>query len=129
MNILLDTHVLIWALDSPERIHAEAQATLENGDNTVFFSAASIWEISIKISLDRADFSFSPELVQQKAIETGFIELPVQSTHTLGVSRMPWHHRDPFDRLLIAQALSIPAWLYTADDTLLAYSELVRKVA
>jgi len=95
----------------------------------VYFSAASLWEIAIRRSLDRNDFSFFPEVIHQLALQTGFTELPIAAGHSYAIARMPWHHRDPFDRLLIAQAQSIPAYLLTTDVALEQYSELVRRVA
>jgi PIN domain nuclease of toxin-antitoxin system len=129
MNILLDTHVLIWALYEPQRLSAEVCEELTNPQHGVFFSAANIWEISIKASLGRKDFSFSPEEVWHLAMETGFTELPVTSAHGAGVLSLPWHHRDPFDRLLISQAFSLPAYFYTVDEALPIYSSsLVRLI-
>lgn len=129
MNILLDTHILIWALNEPERLPPPVAEELTDRHNTVFFSAASIWEIGIKASLGRHDFPFDPNEVSALAIDTGFMELPVYSTHGAGVLKLPWHHRDPFDRLLVAQALALPAYLYTNDDALLPYSaSLIRRI-
>jgi PIN domain nuclease of toxin-antitoxin system len=129
MNILLDTHILIWALNEPERLPATVSDDLTDCRNTVFFSAASIWEIAIKASLGRDDFAFDPNDVGRLAIETGFIELPVSSVHGSGVLSLPWHHRDPFDRLLIAQTFALPAYLYTNDDALPPYSaSLIRRI-
>ncbi|MDD2685151.1 MAG: type II toxin-antitoxin system VapC family toxin, partial [Gallionella sp.] len=93
--------------------------------NTVYFSSASIWEIAIKRSLNRADFDFSPEDIHRLALDTGFAELPVKGEDCYPLVNLPWHHRDPFDRLLIAQAQSIPAYLLTTDGVLSQYSELV----
>ena len=125
MNILLDTQILLWALIEPARLPADVRDLLENPDHTVLFSAASIWEIAIKTSLGRADFQVPPAKILQAAQDCGFLELPVRATSALKVATLPLHHRDPFDRLLIAQALTEPATLYTADTQLAAYSELV----
>lgn len=94
----------------------------------VYFSAASIWEIAIKTALGKVDFQYSPEDIAQAAKDTGFIELPVSAAHGAKVSHLPLHHLDPFDRLLVAQALLMPAQLLTADSALVPYSELVRLV-
>lgn len=125
-TILLDTSILLCALIAPERLNTDLQAQLSNAENTVYFSVASIWEIAIKSSLNKADFNFSPEVIHQLAIETGFTELAIQAPHTFALARMAWHHRDPFDRLLIAQALSLPAYLLSSDSALEQYSELVQ---
>lgn len=94
----------------------------------MLFSAASLWEIAIKAGLGRTDFSFGPQQVLQAALETGFIELPVRSDAAILVKKLPPHHRDPFDRLLIAQAMSEPVRLHMADPLLPPYSELVTLV-
>jgi PIN domain nuclease of toxin-antitoxin system len=128
MRILLDTHILLWAISTPERLSAQARAAILSTDNEVLFSAASIWEIAIKVALRRADFVARPDVVAKEALEIGFVELPVRSNIAARVADLPLIHRDPFDRLLIAQALVETAMLYTADTRLLAYSELVRAV-
>ena len=128
MRLLLDTHLLLWALATPERLDAATRAALEDPENEVLFSAASIWEIAIKSSLGRPDFVFRPQDILQAAQETGFVELPVRAQATTRVADLPPHHRDPFDRLLIAQAISEPVRLYTANPLLAPYSELVTLV-
>jgi PIN domain nuclease of toxin-antitoxin system len=125
LRLLLDTHVLLWALIEPKRLSAEFQTVLENPDHEVLFSAASVWEMSIKAALGRADFRVAPATIVEAAQATGFIELPVRAAAALKVAALPHHHRDPFDRLLVAQAMTEPAALYTADARLCAYSELV----
>jgi PIN domain nuclease of toxin-antitoxin system len=128
VRLLLDTHVLLWALIEPNRLDAETRATLEDPDHDVLFSAASVWEMAIKAALGRADFQVSPGAIVEAAKASGFIELPVRSAAALKVATLPHHHRDPFDRLLVAQAMTEPARLYTADAQLKAYSELVVQV-
>ena len=122
---LLDTNVLLAALLAPERLPPEVVAGLTDASNTVYFSAASIWEIAIKRSLNLADFDFSPEDIHRLALDTGFTELPVKGEDCYPIASLPWRHRDPFDRLLVAQAQSLPAYLLTTDDILSRYSELV----
>lgn len=122
---LLDTNVLLAALLAPERLPQEVAAGLSHPSNKVYFSAASIWEVAIKRSLNRADFDFSPQDIHRLALETGFDELMVKSEDCYPVADLPWHHRDPFDRLLVAQAQSLPAYLLTTDGVLKQYSELV----
>jgi PIN domain nuclease of toxin-antitoxin system len=129
MRILLDTHILIWALTTPERLDPRARAAILDAENEVLFSAASIWEIAIKAALRRADFVARPEIVAQEALDIGFAELPVRATTAARVADLPLLHRDPFDRLLIAQAIEQPAALYTADDILTGYTDLVQRVA
>lgn len=126
---LLDTNVLLAALLAPERLPPEVVARLSDSSNTVHFSAASIWEIAIKRSLNRADFDFSPQDIHRLARETGFTELTVKSEDCYPLANLPWHHRDPFDRLLVAQAQSLPAYLLTTDGVLSQYSELVVHLA
>jgi PIN domain nuclease of toxin-antitoxin system len=125
-TILLDTNILLCALIAPERLNTDIQAQLSDAENTVYFSAASIWEIAIKSSLNKTDFNFSPEDIHRLAVETGFTELAIQAQHTFAIASMAWHHRDPFDRLLIAQTLSLPAYLLTSDSMLVQYTELVQ---
>ncbi len=128
MRILLDTHVLIWAVGSSGRLDAETTEMLGDPANDVLFSAVSIWEIAIKSGLGRADFAIGPDDILQGALDIGFVELPVSSATAATVAKLPLIHRDPFDRLLVAQAIAEPAILYTSDARLPAYSELVRRV-
>jgi len=125
MRLILDTNVLIRALIDPSRLSPDARHVLEDPEHEVFFSAASIWEIAIKSALGKADFQVSPEKIVESAEASGFVELPVRASAALKVARLPHLHRDPFDRLLVAQAMSEPAQLYTTDKELAAYSELV----
>ncbi len=127
-QFLLDTNILLAALIAPDSLPADIQAQLCDPANAILFSAASLWEIAIKYSLGREDFNFRPEDIQQLALDTGFNELPIVSDHCNQVADLPWHHRDPFDRLLVAQALAIPAYLLTTDELLAKYSDLVRRV-
>ncbi|MDP3440294.1 MAG: type II toxin-antitoxin system VapC family toxin [Azonexus sp.] len=129
MTLLLDTHILLWAIYQPARIPENWVARLVDRNNPVFFSAASIWQIAIKSSLERPDFVHDAERTLQLARQTGFVELPVSGEVAARVRDLPWHHRDPFDRLLIAQAKQMPARLLTADSQLPIYSELVELIA
>jgi PIN domain nuclease of toxin-antitoxin system len=122
---LLDTNVLLAALLAPERLPAEVVADLSDSSNTVYFSSASIWEVAIKRSLKRDDFNFLPNDIHRLAMDTGFTELMVKGEDCYPLVNLPWHHRDPFDRLLISQALSLPAYLLTTDGVLHQYSDLV----
>jgi PIN domain nuclease of toxin-antitoxin system len=129
MRLLLDTHLLLWALGEPEKLDIGIRELIENPENEVLFSAASIWEIAIKASLGRVDFAVRPEGIARGAVEAGFAELPVRAEVAARVADLPPHHRDPFDRLLVAQAMTSPMRLYTADPMLPPYSELVVLVA
>ena len=128
MRLLLDTHILLWALDSPERLPCLLREQLESSETEVYFSAASIWEIAIKSALGKVNFHYSPNQIADGAKMTGFVEIPISSEHAAGVARLPLHHSDPFDRLLVAQALAMPARFVTADAALIVYSELVEWV-
>jgi PIN domain nuclease of toxin-antitoxin system len=129
MRLLLDTHLLLWALAEPERLGNVTRGALEDTGNEVLFSATSLWEIAIKAGLGRPDFAFDPQLILRAALDTGFTELPVNSDAAILVANLPPYHRDPFDRLLIAQAISEPMRLYTSDPLLPPYSELVTLVS
>ena len=115
MTLLLDTHVLLWAIYQPARIPENWVSKLVDRSNPVFFSAASIWEIAIKSSLERPDFLHDAERTLQLARQSGFVELPVSGEVAARVRDLPWHHRDPFDRLLIAQAQCENLTLVSAD--------------
>ena len=125
MRLLLDQRPQQNMRIEPKRWGAEFQTLLENPDHEVLFSAASVWEMSIKSALHRADFQVAPAMIVEAAQATGFIELPVRAAAALKVAALPHYHRDPFDRLLVAQAMTEPAALYTADAQLGSYSELV----
>lgn len=128
MRLLLDTPILLWALDTPERLPCLLREQLESSVTEVCFSAANIWEIAIKSALGKVNFHYSPNQIADGARMTGFVEIPISSEHAAGVACLPLHHADPFDRLLVAQALAMPARLVTADAALTVYSELVEWV-
>ena len=125
MRVLLDTHVLLWAVGSSAKLDQTTRRLLEDAGNDVLFSAASIWEIAIKAGLRRADFNVRPDVIVDAARGMGFDELKVCARAAILVADLPPHHRDPFDRILVAQAIAMPARLYTADPALAPYSELV----
>ena len=128
MRILLDTNILLWAVGQSKRLDGETSDALSDAANDVLFSAASIGEIGIKFALRRTDFGIAPADILHGALTIGLAELPVNAATTATAAMLPPIHRDPFDRLLIAQAIAAPAVLYTADARLTAYSELVRRV-
>jgi len=125
MRILLDTHIFCWWFYEPERLSQETLAIMHGAERT-FVSSASIWEISIKVRLGK--MSADPQELFEQVEKNGFQELPVLSRHALLVANLPMHHTDPFDRLLIAQAISEPLHLLTADTQLRQYSELVIQI-
>lgn len=127
-TLLLDTNILLVALIAPERLPSAWRVELEAPANTVLFSAVSIWEIAIKRSLLRDDFEIEPDEIEILALQTGFLELPVKAVHCKLVRHLPWHHRDPFDRLLIAQAEHVSAQLLSTDVMLEKYSSLVKRL-
>ena len=122
MRLLLDTHILLWALADPRRLTDSVRDALE-ADNEVLFSAASVWEIAIKSQVLRAEFGVDATAIIEAALETRFNELAISPEHAAAVAALPPHHRDPFDRLLVAQAFTEPARLVTADKALAAYSK------
>jgi PIN domain nuclease of toxin-antitoxin system len=128
MRVLLDTHVLLWSLHQPDRLDAATHDSLEDPGDDVFFSAASIWEIAIKVRLGRVDFAHRSGDVAHYALVTGFTELPVVAAAAKRVETLPLLHRDPFDRLLLAQAMDGPFRFFTADAFLAQYTELVTLV-
>jgi PIN domain nuclease of toxin-antitoxin system len=121
VRLLLDTHLLLWAAASSERLPREARELLENDDNEVYYSAASIWEIAIKSALGRKDFRIDLAQLLATLPEMGLVELPTTAVHAAGVTRLPPIHRDPFDRLLIAQSLVEPLTLLTNDALINRY--------
>jgi len=121
MRVLLDTHLLLWALGSPSKLPAAARRLID--DANVYVSAASIWEVSIKAALGK--LSADPREVLAAIEPAGFLELPVTGTHAARVVALPAIHRDPFDRLLIAQALTEPMHLLTNDAALADYGDIV----
>lgn len=128
MNLLLDTHLLLWAASEPERLSARARALLLDSNNQLSFSAASLWEIAIKNGLARADFKVDPRRLWRLLLVNGYRELAVSSEHTVAVNELPPLHRDPFDRILIAQARTEGLLLLTVDKAVAKYGEGVRKV-
>jgi len=128
VRLLLDTHLLLWAVASSKRLPPEARELLEDGANEAYYSAASIWEIAIKISLDRKDFRIDLDALLSALPEMQLVELPITAVHAAGVTRLPRIHRDPFDRMLVAQSIAEPLTLLTNDAALGKYGERVRVV-
>jgi PIN domain nuclease of toxin-antitoxin system len=128
LKLLLDTHLLIWAATAPAKLSAAAVGLLEDTENELFFSAASLWEITIKRGLGRPDFQLEPGLLRRGLLDNGYQELPITGLHTLAVEVLPDLHKDPFDRLLIAQATSEGITFITSDGLLAQYPGPIRLV-
>lgn len=128
MNLLLDTHLLLWAAANDRMMSAEADRLVQDPANTLWFSAASIWEVAIKRGLDRPDFRTDPGALRAGLLENGYRELAVEGRHCLPLTTLPALHADPFDRILIAQALCEGMSLITADRKVAAYPGPIRLV-
>jgi PIN domain nuclease of toxin-antitoxin system len=128
MKLLLDTHLLLWAAGEPNRLPARARALIKDPENELIFSAASLWEIAIKRRLGRDDFRVDPRLLRRGLLDNNYCELPVTSEHAVAVDSLPPIHRDPFDRILVAQAMVEGMALLTVDPVLARYKDPVRKV-
>ncbi|MES2663226.1 MAG: type II toxin-antitoxin system VapC family toxin [Pseudomonadota bacterium] len=128
MKFLLDTHLLLWVAGQPQLLSKNAQAILELEKNQLFFSPASLWEIVIKNGLGRSDFQVNARLLRRALIDNGYSELPINSEHTLAVDSLASIHKDPFDRILIAQALVEGIVLLTTDDQVAQYPGPIQKV-
>lgn len=128
MILLLDTHLLLWAVGTPDRLSAEARSLLEASDNQLAFSVASLWEIAIKRGLGRSDFQVDPRLLRRGLADNGYRELAITGEHTLQVDALPPIHKDPFDRILVAQAMAEGITLLTSDDIVARYPGPVRRV-
>lgn len=125
MNILLDTHVALWAITDSPRLRAPARDLIASPSNQVWISAATIWEISIKHALARGDMPVSGSEALHHFNASGYRMLPVEAEHAVAVEALPPHHQDPFDRILVAQALTEPMRLITHDATVARYSDTI----
>ena len=125
MRLLLDTHVLLWAAGGNALLPAAFQAAIEDIGNDVLFSSASIWEIAIKQGQGRPDFHADPHVLRQRLLENGYGELPINGEHALAVARLPLLHKDPFDRILVAQAIVEGVCLLSVDQMVLQYPGLM----
>jgi PIN domain nuclease of toxin-antitoxin system len=128
VKLLLDTQLLLWAAGQPERLSAAARKLLNNRRNELLFSAASVWEISIKNTLGRDDFRVEPRVLRRSLLDNGYVELPITSEHAVNVNGLPDLHKDSIDRLLVAQAVTEGITLLTGDAQLARYPGPVRKV-
>ena len=121
MKLLLDTHLLLWAANEPKRLPKAARTLIEDLGSDLLFSAASMWEITIKGSLGRKDFRVNARLLRRGLLDNGYTELPFTSEHAINVDHLPATHTDPFDRMLVAQATVEGITLLTNDRKLAIY--------
>ena len=128
MKLLLDTHLLLWAAGEPRKLPAAVLALIDDRAHELIFSAASIWEIAIKNSLGRNDFRVDARLLRRGLLDNGYIELPISSEHAVAIDSLPALHKDPFDRMLIAQAVVEGITLLTVDPVVARYKGPVQKV-
>ena len=128
MKYLLDTQLLLWVAGEPRRLSKGARSLMEDPENELMFSAVSMWEIAIKRGLGRDDFQVDPRILRRGLLDSGYVELSITSLHAVSTDALPRLHRDPFDRLLIAQATEEGITLLTADPVVAGYPGPVRKV-
>lgn len=126
MKILLDTHLLLWAAGMPERLPAQARVLLQRAETEPMVSAASLWEVAIKSGLGRTDFSVDPRVLRRGLLENGYSELDVTGAHATAVDLLPPIHKDPFDRILVAQAQIEGLTLLTTDEIVARYPGPIR---
>jgi PIN domain nuclease of toxin-antitoxin system len=128
LKLLIDTHLLIWAAADSERLSELARAFIADPENENMFSVASIWEVAIKTGLGRNDFRVDPEELRAELLANDYFELPILSTHAIFTSTLPQFHKDPFDRILISQAIVEGMTLLTADPIVAQYLGPIRRV-
>jgi PIN domain nuclease of toxin-antitoxin system len=128
MKLLLDTHLLLWATGEPSRLSAMARALISSPDNQLLFSAASMWEVAIKRGLGRDNFQVDARLLRRGLMDNGYSELPITSEHAVAIDGMPLLHKDPFDRILIAQAITEGITLLTTDPLMAQYPGPIQQV-
>lgn len=128
MKLLLDTHLLLWAAGHPDRLSKEARQLIESPDNELLFSAASLWEVAIKRRLGRPDFKADARLLRRGLLDNGYNELPIVSDHVVATENLPALHKDPFDRVLVAQAMVEGITLLTTDSVVSQYPGPIKSV-
>ena len=128
MKLLLDTHLLLWAAGEPQRLSKPARRLIDNPDNELLFSAASLWEVAIKRRLGREDFKVDARLLRRGLLDNGYSDLPIISDHVVATESLPLLHRDPFDRILVAQATVEGVTLLTMDSLVSQYAGPIRTV-
>ncbi|MFY8130134.1 MAG: type II toxin-antitoxin system VapC family toxin [Burkholderiaceae bacterium] len=128
MNLLLDTHVALWAITDSPKLSLKARELIASPRTTVWISVASVWEIAIKHALGRGDMPVSGQEAGRYFRESGYRFLPIETEHAFAVQDLALHHHDPFDRLLVAQALVEPMRLMTHDPMVARYSDTIIKI-
>ena len=128
MKLLLDTHLLLCAAGTPDRLSAEALGLIDNPHNELLFSAASLWEVAIKRGLGRDDFKVDSRVLRRGLLDNGYSELPIVSGHVVAIESLPMIHKDPFDRVLVAQATVEGITLLTIDSLVAQYPGPIRTV-
>ena len=128
MKLLLDTHLLLWAAGAPKRLPPAARKLINDPANELLYSAASLWEIAIKRAMGREDFRVDPRALRRGLLENGYTELPVTGEHALAMDALPALHKDPFDRMLVAQSIAESVTLLTGDPHVARYSDTIRRV-
>lgn len=128
MKLLLDTHLLLWTSHDRPRLPSTARMLIEDQDNLLFFSVASLWEIAIKTGRGQPDFRIDPRRLRRELLDNGYQELPIASDHAVAVDTLPPIHRDPFDRLLVVQAQVEGITLLTADPLIARYPGPIQAV-
>jgi PIN domain nuclease of toxin-antitoxin system len=128
MKLLLDTHLLLWAAGEPQRLSKPVRKLIDNPDNELLFSAASLWEVAIKRRLGREDFKVDARLLRRGLLDNGYSELPIISDHVVATESLPLLHRDPLDRILVAQATVEGVTLLTIDSLVSQYAGPIRTV-
>lgn len=128
MRLLLDTHLLVWSSWTPKKVSSAGRNLIDNPDNELFFSAANLWEIAIKQGLGKDDFLVDARFLRRGLLDNGYNELPITSDHVIAVRALPSLHKDPFDRILIAQAIVEDLTLLTADSIVARYPGPIKKV-
>ena len=128
MKLLLDTHLLLWSAGEPRRLPKQARILIDNPDNELLFSAASLWEVVIKRGLGREDFAVDARLLRRGLLDNGYSELPIVSDHVVAIDSLPPIHKDPFDRILVAQATVEGVTLLTNDSLVSQYPGPIRTV-
>jgi PIN domain nuclease of toxin-antitoxin system len=128
MKLLLDTHLLLWAAGEPKRLSKQARRLIDNPENELLFSAASLWEVAIKRGLGRKDFKADARLLRRGLLDNGYSELPIISDHVVATESLPPIHKDPFDRVLVAQATVEGVTLLTIDSVVSQYPGPIRTV-
>ncbi len=128
MKLLLDTHLLLWAAGLPDQLPATARLLMEDPQNELLFSAASLWEIVVKRGLGRSDFQVDARVLRRGLLDNGYQELVITSEHSVSIDSLPPLHKDPFDRILVAQAIVEGITLLTADAVVAQYPGPVRQV-